>query len=151
MSESPFYSYGSGSGSGSVVLYLEPMLNSYCENYKNILTLSAIPSGPLKDMVFLINVPKLSPFSNMVGYGHGGNCIYALARYTKKPTMGSEDSFMYADDIPAVLSYLESNGYVIETKLTSMLQKGGYCRGAYGYMHEYDSNRKMICMFTYSA
>ena len=142
MSESPFYS----SGSGSVVLYLEPMLNSYCENYKNILTLSAIPSGPLKDMVFLINVPKLSPFS----HGHGSNCIYALARYTKKPTMGAEDSFMYADDIPAVLSYLESNGYVIETKLTSMLQKGGYCRGAYGYMHEYDSNRKMICMFTYS-
>lgn len=148
MSESPFYS----SGSGSVVLYLEPMLNSYCENYKNILTLSAVPSGPLKDMVFLINVPKLSPFSNMVGHGHGhGNCIYALARYTKRPTMGEEDSFMYADDIPAVLSYLQSNGYVVDTELTTMLQRGGHCRGAYGYMHDYDSNRKMICMFSYSA
>ena len=140
--ESPF-----SSSSGSVVLYLEPVLNSYFKSYQNILTVSAMPSGPLKNMVSRIKFPKLSefrtPFSSVSECG-----TYVLGRYTSSINMSNSDSFMYADDIPSVLSYLVANGYTIDTSLTTMLQKSeiriGGNNGASG-------NRRMICMFTYNG
>jgi hypothetical protein len=145
--ESPF-----SSSSGSVVLYLEPVLNSYFKSYQNILTLSVMPSGPLKNMVSRIKFPKLSEFSSSSPFSPFSpfsiECgTYVLGRYTSSINMSNSDSFMYADDIPSVLSYLQTNGYTIDTSLTTMLQKSeiriGANTGASG-------NRRMVCMFTYN-
>jgi hypothetical protein len=109
---SPFYP--SDGESGSFVLYLEPILNPYYQSYQNIITLNVMPPGPLCEMVTMINVPKLSPFQAAAAYASpfytGENCIYVLLRY-KRSKLGSgafknSDSFMGADDIPAVFSYL---------------------------------------------
>lgn len=142
--ESPF-----SSSSGSVVLYLEPVLNSYFKSYQNILTVSSVPSGPLKNMVSRIKFPKLSEFSTFSPFSPASiECgTYVLGRYTSSINMTNSDAFMYADDIPSVLSYLQTNGYTIDTSLTTMLQKSevriGGNNGASG-------NRRMVCMFTYN-
>ena len=138
------------SSSGSVVLYLEPVLNSYFKSYQNILTVSSLPSGPLKNMVSRIKFPKLSEFSTFSPFSPASiECgTYVLGRYTSSINMTNSDSFMYADDIPSVLSYLQTNGYTIDTSLTTMLQKSevriGGNNGASG-------NRRMVCMFTYNS
>lgn len=142
--ESPF-----SSSSGSIVLYLEPVLNSYFKSYQNILTVSSVPSGPLKNMVSRIKFPKLSEFSTFSPFSPASiECgTYVLGRYTSSINMTNSDAFMYADDIPSVLSYLQTNGYTIDTSLTTMLQKSevriGGNNGASG-------NRRMVCMFTYN-
>lgn len=143
--ESPF-----SASSGSVVLYLEPVLNSYFKSYQNILTVSAVPSGPLRNLVSRIKFPKLSEFSTFSPFSSVSiECgTYVLGRYTSSINMSNSDSFMYADDIPSVLSYLQTNGYTIDTSLTTMLQKSevriGSNNGASG-------NRRMVCMFTYNG
>lgn len=145
--ESPF-----SSSSGSVVLYLEPVLNTYFKSYQNILTVSSMPSGPLRNLVSRIKFPKLSEFSTFSpfsSFSSVSECgTYVIGRYTSSINMSNSDAFMYADDIPSVLSYLQTNGYTIDTSLTTMLQKSevriGGNTGAYG-------NRRMVCMFTYNS
>ena len=57
---------------------------------------------------------------------------------------------MGADDIPAVLSYLQSNGYTIDTSITKMLFKS---RAVIGGVAEsrMSGDRKMICMVSYNG
>ena len=55
--ESPFKKQNS-----TIVMYLEPFLNSYTKNYQNIITLSDMPDGSLANMVTMISSPKLSQF-----------------------------------------------------------------------------------------
>jgi hypothetical protein len=143
--ESPF-----SASSGSIILYLEPVLNSYFKSYQNILTVSSVPLGPLKNMVSRIKFPKLSEFSTFSPFSPVSidSCTYVLGRYTSSINMSNGDSFMYADDIPSVLSYLQTNGYTIDTSLTTMLQKSEVRIGGNNGV---SGNRRMVCMFTYNG
>lgn len=141
MNQSPF------SHPGSVVLYLEPVLNSYFKSYQNILTLSAMPPGPLSNMVSRIQFPKLSEFQSPSPF-HTNSCTYVLGRYTSSVVMNDYDSFMYADDIPSVLSYLQSNGYTVDTSFTTMLQNSDIRIGA---NIGCSGNRRMVCLFYFST
>jgi hypothetical protein len=139
--ESPFDKY---SEKKSIILYLEPVLNTHCQQYMNILTLSGLPYGPLRELVFAIQTPPLSPFQQS-DWMSCDSCIFVLGRYLgMKPTMNHANAFMMADDIPSVISYLHEHGYKVDTQITEMLQNsdviGGSspCRG----------NRKMVCMFS---
>ena len=133
--ESPF-----ASANSSVVLYLEPYLNTYFKTYQNIITLSAAPKGPLAQLVSTISSPKLSPF-----HGHNPlsshNCTFVLLRYphsgggsgaTGRHSPKNPDYFMGADDIPSVFSYLQQNGYTIDTQLTKMMFKSKIDIGGMG-------------------
>ena len=139
--ESPF-----ATANSSVVLYLEPLLNTYCKTYQNVITLSSIPSGPLADLVTPISSAKLSPFQDSVG-----SCVFVLLRYPKnvcgggRPSFKNSDYFMGADDIPSVFSYLQSNGYSIDTDLTKMLNKSRITIGGVSETR-FSGDRKMICM-----
>lgn len=152
--ESPFYPTG-----GSVfTLYVEPILDPYTQTYLNVITLSSMPSGPLSEMVRMISLPKLSPFmevgtnSGILNNGLGLGCTYVLMKY---PVRGaafgvpkSIDNYMRPDDIPAVFSYLTSNGYTIDTKLTSMMNRSRVLMGGVSDTR-FSGDRKMICMATY--
>ena len=162
--QSPFANLGTCSGSGgstSVVLYLEPIMNSYYKNYQNIITLNAMPAGPIQDMVVPMSMPKLSEFqsaSAFSSYQSNNQCTFVLLRYPKNSsssyssvkTFKNSDAFMGADDIPAVLSYLQSNGYTIDTSITKMLFKS---RAVIGGVAEsrMSGDRKMICMVSYNG
>jgi len=138
---SPFDKYAEKK---SVILYLEPVLNTHCQQYMNILTLSGLPSGPLRELVFTIQRSSLSPFQQS-DWMSCDSCIFVLGRYPgMKPNMNHTNAFMMADDIPSVISYLHEHGYKVDTQITEMLQNSGViggsspCRG----------NRKMVCMFS---
>lgn len=169
--KSPFYDEcGSGvCGENRVItMYLEPVLNSYYKIYQNVITLSAIPAGPLREMVSIINPPKLSEWATASPFYGGGpafgrrpcgaGCINILLKYplgsggvsgysafSKNPDMA-----LGADDIPAVFNYLHNNGYTVDTKMTRMLQNSDVYIGgtADNYM---SGNRRFICMFTYNG
>ena len=150
--ESPF-----GASNSSFVLYLEPILNTYYQTYQNVITLSAMPPGPLADMVTTINVPKLSPFQEAGAFsnphlGRGmGSCVLVLLRYPKNVcgvngSIGKNvDIFMGSDDIPSVLSYLGSNGYKVDTSMTKMLNNGRVMIGGASETR-FSGDRKMICI-----
>jgi hypothetical protein len=111
---------------------LEPILNPYYQSYQNIITLDREPSGPIRHLVSKISMPQLSPFQSAAAYANpfynGMNCVWVLLRYPAEILGGvgsgafkNADSFMGVDDIPAVFSYLMSNGYTVDTSLTKMM------------------------------
>jgi hypothetical protein len=149
--ESPF-----AKSNTTFVLYLEPVLNTYYKTYQNIITISTMPSGPLADMVTMINTPKLSPFQEFgqfstPNFGRGFGCTYVLLRYPKYACgfsggVGKNiDYFMGADDIPSVLAFLNSNGYNVDTGITKMLFKSRITIGGVSETR-LSGDRKMICM-----
>lgn len=134
--ESPF-----GAANNSIcTLYLEPTLNSYYKTYRDILTVSNIPDGPLASLIQRINAPRLSPFKGISNQ----TCLLALCRYPT-PNIKCEDNFMYAADIPNVIGYLETNGYKVMTDITKMAYKMpvDFADSVTFY------NRKMVLMFKY--
>ena len=88
------------------VLYLEPILDSYDKTYRNILTLSRIPEGPLANKIRRINPEKLSPFQYPPRH-----CLLTISRDIFFNSSGS--CFMEVQDIPDIIGYLETNGYKI--------------------------------------
>jgi len=133
--ESPFYSKNS-----TVVMYLEPYLNTYYQSYQNIITFSSMPTGPIADMTASIRTPRLSIFQDPGPfYSNPFNCTYVLLRYPKSGiSIKNTDYFMCADDIPAVISYLRDNGYTIEN--------GFYYNGGISET-KLSGDRKVICSF----
>ena len=146
--ESPFYT--SNQTSNTVILYLEPILNTYYKTYMNILTVSHMPPGPLGAMIFPIRPEKLSPFQSPGIMGAFPQCTYAVGKYRMRPIMSNIDTFMTAEDIPAVFGYLEANGYMIDRSLTHMLFDSKVDLGGVAD-NRYSGNRKMICMFYYGG
>jgi hypothetical protein len=143
----------------TVVMYLEPILNTYYRTYQNVITLSDMPMGPIADMVKPINPPKLSsfqsfsPFSSpIMGRTVGSGCVYALLRYpVDKIAYNAKNAniHMCAEDIPSVFSYLRKHCYIIETDMTNMLLLSDIPVGGVSETR-LSGNRKMICAFTYS-
>ena len=143
----------------TVIMYLEPILNTYYKTYQNVITLSDMPMGPISDMVRSINPPKLSPFqsfspfaSPFVGRNMGSGCVYALLRYPVASigyNVKNTNIHMCAEDIPSVFSYLQKHHYVIETDMTKMLLLSDIPMGGVSETRM-SGHRKMICAFTYS-
>ena len=105
----------------SFSIYLEPMRNNLYKTYLNVITLSHMPQGPLSNMVKQISFDKLSPFQQPGSFYTGFNCAYALMRFpitSLSPSLKNPEAFMTADDIPAIFSYLQNNGYTIDHSLT---------------------------------
>ena len=143
----------------SFVLYLEPILNTYYRTYQNIITLNTFPGGPLSDMVVPFSMGKLSPFQEAGVFsgnlGVRGNCTLVLLRYPKglgggggSLNLKNTDTFMGADDIPSVISYLLSNGYRVDTDITKMLFKSRAMAGGISE-NRFSGDRKMIAMATF--
>ena len=101
--ESPFSAENT-----TIVLYLEPFLDSYNKTYINILTLSGMPKGPLENMVTRIHPRALSEYQSS-SLSLSRDCMHALLRYPKSGGGGvykQNNPYMYAEDIPSVLSCL---------------------------------------------
>jgi hypothetical protein len=143
--ESPFKNHS------SVVMYLEPYLNSFTKNYQNIITLNAMPVGPLSNMVARLTFPKLSIFKELSPFSDNVfNCTYVVCRYPVKgggtgSSIKYRDTFLGTEDVPNVLAFLRDNGYKVDTDMTRLIQKSDIelsddsLRG----------KRRMICIVDY--
>jgi hypothetical protein len=96
---------------GTFSILLEPILDPYSKSYRQIVTCSMKPYGPLEKFVGHTSFSKLSSFQE------SSQCIYFL-----RP-IDSCDSFMTSENIPSLLSYLESNGYVIHYDYMKIVKK----------------------------
>ena len=122
--------------------------------YQNVITLNCVPAGPVSDMVSHINLPKLSQFQQATPNYDGSNCVFVLLRHPVSK-IGSGNSafkwnsaFMGSDDIPSVFSYLQTNGYLVDTNTTTMLQTGAVVVGGVSDKR-FSGNRRMIAMVTF--
>ena len=147
--ESPFDNYNS-----HCILYLEPFLNNFHKTYQDVITLSSVPDGPLANLVTTTTISKLSPFQQLNSIStNPSNCVHVLLRYPKNSSRSfssvkNPEHFMGHDDIPSIFSYLQNNGYEVDTKLTKMLFKSDVIGGT--SQNRYSGNKKMICMIRYT-
>jgi len=114
----------------STIPYLKP-----CGNYTNIITINSIPNGPLKKFVRRLSYPKLSPFQTYNQDQYRPRCILSLVM----PFTG-ENRILEANDIPNLFQYLISNGYIIDTKITDMMNSSSIRL----------TNENILCFIRYS-
>lgn len=139
--ESPF------DNNSTIVFYLEPILNSNYNVYENVITMSCIPEGPLKELVIRKSFPKLSPFQQGPTT-HRDQCMYVLSRYPRQSRsfgVGNQDAFMNGEDVPSLLSYLSANGYKVESDLTRLI----FDSKIKNTLNNSQRYRKLICYATY--
>jgi hypothetical protein len=133
-------------------LYLEPVLNKFNKCYQNILTVSNIPNGPLAKYIQRVGSPRLSEFQTLSSYSpapsrslYSQMCLLALSRTEK---MGGYENYMYAEDIPTIIGFLESNGYKIMTDMTNLAYRGSV---DFATASTYGQNRRFVFMFKYEG
>lgn len=145
--ESPFYPSASESQTTSFALYLEPILDSYSQTYRQVITLSCMPSGPLASMVKMQSLSKLSPFYSSVNCSR---CSYILMRYpnsnSNSNSIKKDNDYMYSDDIPAVFSYLTNHGYTINQSFTKMMNGSRIC---IGIGSDKNNSQRLICFVSF--
>jgi hypothetical protein len=112
----------------SYTLTVEPFLNPTSKQYQNIIVIDKMPAGPLAQLVSRFAPSKLSRFQ--VNDDDSPCCKFAIRRnYHTLP-----NDFLTASDIPALLGYLSTNGYTINSELTKIVQK----------------SIRIVCVFFYS-
>ena len=154
--DSPFDQY-----KGSTVsLFLEPILNTYYKTYQQVITLSAVPEGPLKEMVSTISSVKLSPFQFLpitsipitsipITSNNPSNCIHVLCRYKTHNQQKHSNYYMGRDDIPSIFAYLRAIGYMVDTEITKLMNKSGLMNGQ--TEQRLSGERQLICIITCSV
>lgn len=144
MEESPFEKYQHK----TVVLYVEPLLDTFNKTYISALTLNAMPEGPIANMVRLYNSPNLSPFQTFTNVSYNSNnCTYIIMKYPNGNKSNSKN-WMTSDDIPAVFSFLEANNYKINISLSKLINHSQVNLGGVSQTKQ-SGNRRMVCMFSF--
>lgn len=110
-------------------LYNETILEPVSNEYISVVSLDIMPDGPISECVFQAKHPELSQFK----YPYSITCRYYLSKYPSTKT------YMLRDDIPKILSYLNTNGYIINTSLTRL------------YRHNNTNTKELICVVQYSV
>ena len=123
----------------------ETFLNRCSENYRNIVTINIPPLGPLAKYVVRLQMPRLSHF----GLENHEQCALALTSfrvgnnsYNQNYINGTGNfsrGLLYDDEIGDLFSFLLSNSYTIDTKLTNMMNASPVKI----------NNKKIICFITY--
>jgi hypothetical protein len=95
----------------------QPYYDPHNQCYKNILMVNIEPQGPLRRFVRRIQLPRLSPFQKEGPCYSVQKCGLAISGFTNGCNL------MTPDEIPILISFLQANGYQIETQITNMLNQ----------------------------
>jgi hypothetical protein len=109
-------------------LYIETILEPVTNEYKSVVSLNTMPDGPISQLVFLAKHKELSQFK----YPNSTTCRYYLTKFPLTQT------YMERIEIPKIYSYLEANGYTINTELTRL------------YRHNNTNTKELVCVVKYS-
>ena len=119
-----------GQGIKTFTIMSSPFYDQYNQCYKNIMMVNAEPQGPLRSLVRRIKLPRLSPFQREGPCNPIQKCGLAIQslgngfHYGQNQGCCNNNSMcnlMTPDEIPDLISFLQSNGYQIETQITNML------------------------------
>ena len=101
--------------------------NTYCQNYQNIILINTLPKGPLLKFVRRINLPVLSK-TNYNVCGNNIKCGLVLGKIMDNVNnigcKGFNCDYMSPNDIPDLFSFLTTEGYHIDTQITTMMNLG---------------------------
>ena len=123
----------------TATMYIETILNQKTKEYENIITLDNIIKGPIERMISRVRFPSLSIFSEITNRKFDYGCKNVLTRYPN-----NSNYYMYEEDIPSVFSYLQSNGYIINTELTKLYKK------SFSNDNTTKNNNRTICIIQYT-
>lgn len=110
-------------------LSIEPYLNTHTKQYQNIIVIDNVPNGPLQKFVTRYMPQKLSPFYDVNETVH---CKYAIIARQNK-------DFVTDAELPALLSFLNSNGYTVDSQTTKVVQKSNITH-----------KKNFVCIFSYT-
>jgi hypothetical protein len=109
----------------TVTITSQPFYDQYNQCYKNIMMVNLEPQGPLSRLVRRLRLPRLSPFQREGPCNPIQKCGLALQSINtgccNKYNSGCD--LMTPNEIPDLISFLQSNGYQIETQITNMLNQ----------------------------
>jgi len=115
-------------------LTTQPFLDSCQQCYTNIITINLIPEGPLKALVRRVTFHRLSPFQQPSPCERYPKCGLALLSILN-PTR-----YMSPNEIPDLFAFLTENGYLIDTRVTKMMNNSEVKL----------TNRNLLCFITYN-
>ena len=115
----------------TISLFSQPYYDPCSQCYINIITMNLPPRGPLAKLVRRVQIYPLSPFKQPGNCGRIQTCGLGLRslRFLENFNSSSYNNnyicsdLMTLDEIPDLFSYLLSNGYTIDTKITKMLNE----------------------------
>jgi hypothetical protein len=136
-----------------------PFYDARLQQYTKILSINAVPVGPLASRVKTVRPPRLS---GLCGGGSGVSsnsnaCIHALTSLGGcapcSSCSGSGGSaFMTPEQLPELFAFLVSNGYTVDTALTKLAAKHQY--GGGGCLPCATSNtnaNSLVCIVSYGS
>jgi len=121
-----------------------PFYDARLQQYTKILSINAVPAGPLASRVKTVRPPRLSGLC-----GVGNTCIHALT----SASGGSCGAFMTPEELPELFAFLVSNGYAVDsalTKLAAKHQSGGGCSNANANANANTNANALVCIVSYS-
>jgi hypothetical protein len=120
-----------------------PFYDARVQQYTKILSINAVPAGPLASRVKTVRPPRLSGLSGLCGVGN--TCIHALTA-----SDGGCGAFMTPEQLPELFAFLVSNGYAVDSALTKLAAKhqsgGGGCSNA----NANTNANALVCIVSYS-
>jgi len=122
-----------------------PYYDARLQQYTKILSINAVPVGPLASRVKTVRPLRLSGLSGLCGVGN--TCIHALTASDGGSGSGSGcGAFMTPEQLPELFAFLVSNGYAVDSALTKLAAKhqsgGGGCSNA--------NANALVCIVSYS-
>ena len=79
---------------------------------------------PLYQKVRTINLPKVSPFKQQTACGERYRpCVSAITSFDGCGCGGINSNLMRDDELPELVNFLIMNGYIINERLTKLMEK----------------------------
>jgi hypothetical protein len=123
----------------------EPYYDPYTQQYKNVLMVNIEPPGPLRLYIRRLRMDRLSPY-HQVSRDVWRQCGLAIVSLqlagasfvpinyigfeypviNPNPSIICNAELMTPDEIPILITFLQANGYQIETQITNMLNNSNF-------------------------
>ena len=106
----------SNQSSAYFAIFSQPYRDTITGEYKNILSVTPTPKGPLTQLIFNIRLSPLSRFQATSTYTTTPTCAHVLRNVW-------DNTLATVNDYPAINSFLRSNNYEIDVPTTDVMRE----------------------------
>lgn len=131
-------------------LFLENYYDFHNTSYYQILTLSNIPNGPLKDYIKQISIKNISKINMNTNY-----CSYVITKNILNTNtnitnfINSKFDYCTIEDITQVYDFLINNNYNINNELTNIIKSFSSANSSLENQFTIINNKKLLLCFNY--
>ena len=132
----------------TISLFSQPYYDPCCQCYLNIVTMNLPPRGPLLKITRRIKFNPLSEFkepsncTRLQTCGLGLRSLRFLDGFSGYINSRSCSDLMSVDEIPDLFTFLLSNGYTIDTRITQMMNQSSI-------RYKTNNSNELIALITY--